>query len=307
VPQRSSPWRRRVRWLLAGVGFGLLAVAIAPSLNLPAPVGPLQPDAAVRGAVATQPPSDAATPLDSSTSGRAASGGIRLLTDAPGGSLGMVPDPSTLTGYVWPLANGRITLPYKAIPGGTRIKDGRLFHDGIDIASHCGDTVRAAHDGFVVAAGRRFDDWVGWVGDLGPYYRTLDTKKLWDDLPIVVVINDGNGYRSMYAHFGRITVAVGDRVRAGQRIGYEGMTGHASGCHVHYGLFSPAETATFGVRADLLKKLHLPTAEIARIDPLLVLPFGEEALRRRRTPPAEGWPAPTLPTSEAVAARMAVR
>ena len=99
-----------------------------------------------------------------------------------------------------------------------------------------------------------------------------------------MVINDGNGYRSVYAHLSKVTVAVGDRVKAGQKIGLEGMTGHASGCHVHYGLFSPFETDTFGVRADILKKLRLPEAEIARIDPLIVMPRGLEVLRTRRIP-----------------------
>ena len=124
------------------------------------------------------------------------------------------------------------------------------------MASFCGDTVRAAHDGVVLAAGRKFDDQIGWVGDLTRYYATLDKKKLWDDLPIVVIVDDGNGYRSIYAHMSKITVTVGQTVRAGKRIGYEGATGHASGCHVHYGLFSPLETDVFGVREDILKNLR---------------------------------------------------
>ena len=207
------------------------------------------------------------------------------------------PSPGELRGYAWPLGRGRLTLPFKAIPGGTRIKDGKLFHDGIDLASFCGDTVRAAHDGVVLAAGRKFDEFVGWVGSLRKYRLTLDKKQLWDDLPIVVVIDDGNGYRSIYAHFSKVTVAAGDVVNAGQRIGLEGMTGHASGCHVHYGLFSPLETDTFGVRADLLKKLKLPAAEIARINPLIVMPHGAEVLKTRRIPapekPPVATPAPT--------------
>jgi murein DD-endopeptidase MepM/ murein hydrolase activator NlpD len=205
--------------------------------------------------------------------------------DAPASVAGRLPPPpSTLTGYIWPLAHGRITLPFKAIPGGTRINDGRLWHDGLDMATFCGDRVRAAHDGVVLAAGRHFDDVVGWVGDLSHYYSLLDRKSMWKDLPLVVVIDDGNGYRSIYAHFGEIVVRKGDVVHAGQQIGYEGMTGHASGCHVHFGLFSPRETKTFGVRADLLRKLRLPRLEIARIDPLLVLPNGAEALRTRQIP-----------------------
>ena len=134
----------------------------------------------------------------------------------------------------------------------------------------------------VLAAGRHFDDAIGWIGDLRPYYRVLDRRHLWDDLPNVVIIDDGNGYRSVYAHFRDVSVRVGQRVEAGELIGHEGATGHASGCHVHYGLFSPFETRTFGVRADLLKRLKLPRYEIARIDPLLVLPGGDVALRTRQ-------------------------
>jgi murein DD-endopeptidase MepM/ murein hydrolase activator NlpD len=196
----------------------------------------------------------------------------------------LAPRPAELTGYVWPLKRGRITLPFKDIPGGTRIRDGKLMHDGLDMATFCGDRVNAAHDGVVLAAGRHFDEFVGWIGDLGPYYRILDRKQLWDDLPLVVVIDDGNGYRSIYAHFSNVSVRAGDVVKAGQRIGFEGATGHASGCHVHYGLFSPLETDTFGVRKDILKRLRLPKLEIARIDPLLVLPFGEKALKTRHVP-----------------------
>ena len=99
----------------------------------------------------------------------------------------------------------------------------------------------------VLAASRKFDTQIGWIGDLTPYFHRLDRKKLWSTLPIVVVIDDGNGYRSIYAHFSKVVVKRGDTVKAGDFIGYEGMTGRASGCHVHYGLFSPLETATFGI------------------------------------------------------------
>ena len=245
------------------------------------PSNPKQPPGEVLGVVAARQVSPLAPPFHDPRVVHARATG-RLF---PPASLELVaPPPEALTGYVWPLARGRLTLPFKAIPGGSRIKDGKLFHDGIDVASFCGDTVRAAHDGIVLAAGREFDHVLGWVGDLGPYYRVLDKKKLRDDLPIVVVINDGNGYRSVYAHFSKVTVAVGDRVKAGQKIGLEGMTGHASGCHVHYGLFSPFETDTFGVRADILRNLRLPEAEIARIDPLSVMPRGAEILKTRRFP-----------------------
>ena len=135
--------------------------------------------------------------------------------------------------------------------------------------------------GTVLAAGRHFDDYAGWVGDLKPYYRRLTKKDLWDTLPIAVVIDDGNGYRSIYAHFAKVRVKAGDVVKAGQLIGWEGDTGYASGCHLHYGLFSPYETKRFGLHPDTAKRMKLPRWEVARVDPLLVLPIGRASHRRR--------------------------
>ena len=182
------------------------------------------------------------------------------------------PRPAALTGYRWPLPHGRVTLPFGPTPWGSRVVDGELFHDGVDIATFCGDRVVAAHDGVVLAAGRHYDQVMGWVGDLAPYLRRLDQKDLWSTLPIVIVIDDGDGYRSIYAHFWKVVVHKGQQVKAGQLIGYEGMTGRATGCHVHFGLFYPQETATFGITPDVVSKMKTPALEIATIDPLLVLP-----------------------------------
>ena len=177
-----------------------------------------------------------------------------------------------LTGYRWPLHRGRLTLPFGPTPWGSRIVDGEPFHDGIDLATICGDRIVAAHDGIVLAAGRHYDDAMGWLGDLTAYYRRLDAKQLWSTLPIVVVIDDGNGYRSIYAHFGKIVVKPGQRVAAGDLIGFEGRTGRASGCHLHYGLYSPYERAAFAIDPTVVKHMKVPRDEIARVDPLLVLP-----------------------------------
>jgi len=177
-----------------------------------------------------------------------------------------------LTGYQWPLPHGRITLPFGPSGWGSRIVDGELFHDGLDLATFCGDRVVAAHGGVVLAASRRYDIKVGWIGDLRPYLDRLDAKSLWPTLPIVVVIDDGNGYRSIYAHLSKAAVKKGETVAAGDLIGYEGRTGRASGCHLHYGLFSPLETARFGIDPGVVERMKLPAWEIARVDPSLVLP-----------------------------------
>ncbi len=202
--------------------------------------------------------------------------------DAPG----RVPDPAgdrsapirlppavaSLSGYRWPVRNATLTLPFGPSPFGEFVVRDQLFHDGIDLATWCGDPIRAAHDGTVLAAGRHFDAWLGWDGDLTAYTARLTEKHLWTTLPIVVVIDDGNGYRSIYAHLRSISVKAGDVVSAGDRIGTEGDTGRATGCHLHYGLFSPFATSTMVLTPTAAAHMLLPAAELARIDPLLVLP-----------------------------------
>ena len=154
------------------------------------------------------------------------------------------PDPRLLTGYRWPIGQVRITNPYGPSWFGDSIVDGQRFHDGLDLATFCGDRIMAAHDGIVLAAGRRFDAFIGWIGSIEPHAALMDATHHWAALPIVVIVDDGNGYRSIYAHFNALAsnVRPGQRVRAGQFLGWEGATGFASGCHLHYGLFSPYET-----------------------------------------------------------------
>ncbi len=199
----------------------------------------------------------------------------QVAVDPPGHGrqpLPVAPSPSTLTGYIWPLPNGRITNPFGPDWYSDNTVNGARFHDGLDLATFCGDRIVAAHDGVVLAAGRKVDPFMGWIGSLAPSVARRDRYNLWGELPIVIVVDDGNGYRSIYAHFSKIAVKVGQVIKAGQFIGWEGRTGFATGCHLHYGLFSPYTTDRFGLRADVVKRTKLPAWEIARIDPLLVLP-----------------------------------
>ena len=177
-----------------------------------------------------------------------------------------------LSGYRWPIRNARITNTFgKGSPGGFVI-DGVTAHDGLDLSTFCGDRIVAAHDGVVLSAGRKHQSHVGWVGDLTAFRERLDSVNGWRSQAIAVVIDDGNGYRSIYVHLSLAVVKAGDVVEAGQLLGYEGATGNATGCHLHYSLFNPNETDTWALETDVVKRSLLPEREIARIDPLRVLP-----------------------------------
>ncbi|KAB1096680.1 M23 family metallopeptidase [Micromonospora aurantiaca] len=84
-------------------------------------------------------------------------------------------------------------------------------HAGIDFAMPAGTPIHAAAAGTVVKA-----------GDVGDGYG------------ISVFIDHHNGYLTHYAHQSRLAVGVGDTVKAGQVIGYEGSTGDSTGPHLHF-------------------------------------------------------------------------
>jgi murein DD-endopeptidase MepM/ murein hydrolase activator NlpD len=85
-------------------------------------------------------------------------------------------------------------------------------HRGTDYAAPTGTPIRATGDGRVIHAGPR-----------GGYGTT-------------VMIRHGATYETLYAHMSRIRPGIrnGSRVRQGQVIGYVGMTGLATGPHLHY-------------------------------------------------------------------------
>lgn len=84
-------------------------------------------------------------------------------------------------------------------------------HQGIDLAAGYGTPIRAAHSGKVSRA--------GWV---------------WSGYGISVVLANGSGVWTHYAHMSRTAVKAGQRVKAGQVIGYVGMTGDTTGPHLHF-------------------------------------------------------------------------
>jgi murein DD-endopeptidase MepM/ murein hydrolase activator NlpD len=85
-------------------------------------------------------------------------------------------------------------------------------HKGIDFAASTGTPIKAAGAGRIVSRGRN-----GGYGN-------------------VVVLDHGKGITTLYGHMSRFAKGqgVGTRVSQGQVIGYVGMTGLASGPHVHY-------------------------------------------------------------------------
>jgi murein DD-endopeptidase MepM/ murein hydrolase activator NlpD len=194
--------------------------------------------------------------------------------------------PSELTGYVWPVVNARISSPFGTRSDGFVVIDGQNAHDGIDLATWCGDRIRAAHDGTVLYVGRKFDPYLGYSQPLGDFYARIGNL---NTLPIVIVIDDGNGYRSVYAHEEALKVKAGDVVHAGETIGYEGATGHATGCHLHYGLIRM--DGDWQPVARQFVNLYPPFVR-ERVDPLLVLPLHDPDAATRFL---NQYPQPSVP------------
>ncbi len=179
-------------------------------------------------------------------------------------------EPEDLKGYTWPLYQGRMTNFFGPRDNGFLVVDGQRIHPGLDTTTFCGDRVRAAHAGVVVAVGRRFAEEIGFGGPLDEFYRKIRHRHSLHMQPIVVVVDDGNGYRSMYVHLSLAAVKVGDKVRRRQAIGYEGRTGNANGCHVHYELVR-MDGPWMRVAGELVKEYGYPAWERERVDPLRVL------------------------------------
>jgi len=137
-------------------------------------------------------------------------------------------------------------------------------HKGVDYAAPTGTPVRAAGDGRVIFAGRK-----GGYGN-------------------VVEIDHSRGVVTLYAHLSRFAkgIRAGQRVQQGKVIGYVGMTGLATGPHLHY------EYRLNGVHKDP-QKVPLPDARpiepelladfLAKTAPLVAsldLPFGPALVAR---------------------------
>ena len=85
-----------------------------------------------------------------------------------------------------------------------------IFHPALDLAAPRGTEVKPIKDGVVEDVSRSR---VGYGN--------------------AIIINHGNGIKSLYAHLSKINVSKGDRVTLFDTIGNVGATGHSTGPHLH--------------------------------------------------------------------------
>ncbi len=107
-------------------------------------------------------------------------------------------------------------------------------HQGEDTFADCGTPLVAAHGGKVKFA--------GYHSAAGNY---------------VVIDNQGVGTDYVYMHLRDVAlVKTGDRVLTGQPIGFVGQTGRASGCHLHFEIWSAPGWYSGGAPIDPLPTLR---------------------------------------------------
>jgi len=102
-------------------------------------------------------------------------------------------------------------------------------HNAIDIAAPIGTPVHAALTGIILATGNT---------DLNPGCYSFGK---W------IMVRHANGLSTLYAHLSAIYVSAGQAVATGEVMGLSGMTGYATGPHIHFGVY-----ATEGTRISTL-------------------------------------------------------
>lgn len=93
-------------------------------------------------------------------------------------------------------------------------------HNGIDIRAESGTPVYSSSDGTITA-----------VGDTDIACRRASYGK-W------ILIRHPNNLTTLYAHLSAISVSSGQEIKRGERIGFSGSSGYATGPHLHFGVFA---------------------------------------------------------------------
>jgi murein DD-endopeptidase MepM/ murein hydrolase activator NlpD len=103
--------------------------------------------------------------------------------------------------FGWPTASTAIS-GYHYVPG---------VHEAIDIGGNTGTAIFSADDGVVVYSG--WNDW---------------------GYGLVVVVDHGNGWQTLYAHLSQINAGCGQSLSQGEILGLMGCTGNCTGSHLHF-------------------------------------------------------------------------
>lgn len=111
--------------------------------------------------------------------------------------------------YPWPVT-GSITKHY----GGRH----DAFHHGLDIAAPTGTPITALDGGVVT--------WADWKSIYG----------------LCVIIDHGQGRKTLYGHASKLLVQKGDIVSAGHTIAKIGSTGRSTGPHLHLEIYDNGKT-----------------------------------------------------------------
>lgn len=103
-------------------------------------------------------------------------------------------------------------------------------HNAIDIAAPIGTPVQASLGGIVLDTGNT--DLVRGCYSFGKW----------------IMLVHGNGLNTIYSHLSAIDVSKGQSVSTGQVIGLSGMTGYATGPHIHFGVYATEGTQIMTLR-----------------------------------------------------------
>lgn len=103
-------------------------------------------------------------------------------------------------------------------------------HNAVDIAAPIGTPVYAALGGTVLDTGNT--DLVRGCYSFGKW----------------VMVEHGNGLSTLYAHLSSIDVGRGQQISSRQLIGLSGMTGYATGPHLHFGVYATEGTKIMTLR-----------------------------------------------------------